>query len=99
WFPPVVGKPRGGLRATWPGAGAPARFGVLQEQPVRVAVEHDPADGLKMRVARLDLMRQGVDVTEAALERRADEDGRHAGGLIDVVGDADRYVDGLRAAE
>ena len=45
------------------------------------------ADGFIMRVARLDLLRQVVDVAEAALEGVAGEDRVDAGGLVGPVGD------------
>ncbi len=54
---------------------------------------------LEMRLARLDLLRQRMDVAEAALERRAEEDRRGAGGLVDPVRRLLGLVDGLRAGE
>ena len=52
-----------------------------------------------MRLARLDLLRQRMDVAEAALERRAEEDRRGAGGLVDPVRRLLGLVDGLGAGE
>src|ERR1700733_13527332 len=52
-----------------------------------------------MRLTRLDLLRQGMDVAEASLERGAGEDRRSAGGLVDVVGDLDRRSDRVGATE
>ena len=45
------------------------------------------ADGFVMGVAGLDLLREGVDVAEAALEGAAGEDRVDAGGLVGPVGD------------
>ena len=72
---------------------------ILQKQSVRIAVEHDLADHFEMRVARLDLLRQRVHVAEPPLERRALEDRRHAGRLVNVIRRFDRRFDRLRAAQ
>ena len=52
-----------------------------------------------MRVARLDLLGDGVDVAEAALEGAAGEDRVDAGGLVDGVGDRDGAGDRMGAGE
>src|SRR3982074_3979144 len=71
----------------------------LHERAVGIAVQHHAADGLEMRLARLDLLRQRMDVAEAALERRAEEDRPSAGGLVEPVGCLLGDMDGLRAAQ
>jgi hypothetical protein len=48
-----------------------------------------------MGVAGLDLLREGVDVAEAALQGAAGEDRVDAGGLVGPVGDRDGVGDGL----
>src|SRR4051812_680287 len=77
----------------------PANKPSAEESILGVAVQHDLTDRLEVRLARLDLLRQRVDVAEAALERRAEEDRRGAGRLVDRVGDFERCQDGLAAAE
>jgi hypothetical protein len=52
-----------------------------------------------MRVARLDLLREGVDVAEAALERAPWEDRIDPGCLVGVVGDRDGTRYRMRAGE
>src|SRR3954454_1158922 len=86
---PSTGSKPGSLRSK----------GSAEEAVVRVAVQHNLADRLEMRLARLDLLRQGVDVAEAPLERRAEEDRRGAGRLVDRVGDVERGADRLAAAQ
>ena len=71
----------------------------LQEYPIRIAVEHHPADRLEVRVARLDLLRQRMDIAEPALERRAAEDGGRASGLVNIIGDLDGRSDGVGTAK
>jgi hypothetical protein len=48
-----------------------------------------------MGVARLGLLRQGVDVAEAALEGAAGEDRVDAGGLVGPVGGRNGAGDGI----
>ena len=62
--------------ATSPAHGRGAR---LQEDPWRLDAEHDLAYRFEMCGARLDLLRQSVDVAEAPLERGAEEDRIHPG--------------------
>src|SRR5260370_37268232 len=66
----------------------PAPFKAYKNNLWRVA-EEDLAYGFVMGVARLDLLREGVDVAEAALEGAAGEDRVDAGGLVGPVGDCD----------
>src|SRR5260370_4102029 len=69
------------------------RVRTLQKHLRRLAEQH-LADGFVMGVARLDLLREGVDVAEAALEGAAGEDRVDSGGLAGPVGD--RYGAGSR---
>src|SRR5471030_513352 len=69
------------------------------ESAVGVAVEHHPSDVLEMRLARLDLLRQRMDVAEASLERRAEEDCRSAGRLVGAVGDLESALDRMAAGQ
>src|SRR5215469_14338193 len=62
------------------------KTGNLQEHLRRGAEKHLP-DGLVMGVARLDLLRDGVDVAEAALERAAGKDRVDPSSLVSPVGD------------
>ena len=73
-------------------------WATLEEHLGRVA-EEDLADGFVMGVARLDLLRQGVDVAEAALEGAAGEDRVDAGGLVGAVGDIYGAGDRVGAGE
>ena len=57
------------------------------------------ADGFVMGIERLDLLREGVDVAEAALEGTAGEDRIDAGGLVGAVGDRDCAGDRVGAGE
>ena len=69
--------------------------GVLQPgQSVGVEAEEILADRLEMLLAALHLLRDGVDVAEAALERVLFEDRGRSGGMIGHVDDAHRLVDG-----
>jgi hypothetical protein len=52
-----------------------------------------------MGVAGLDLLREGVDVAEAALEGAAGEDRVDAGGLVGPVGDCHGAGDRIGAGE
>src|SRR6516162_5534276 len=70
----------------------------LKKRLGRVAEQY-LADGLVMRVARLDLLREGVDVAEATLERAAGEDRVDAGGLVGPVGDGDGARNRMRAGQ
>jgi hypothetical protein len=56
------------------------------QKDLRRVPEEDLTDGFVMGVARLDLLRNGVDVAEAGLERVAGEDRVNAGGLVGGVG-------------
>ena len=49
--------------------------------------------------ARLDLLRQSVDVAEAPLEGATREDRIHPGGFIGEVRHLDRRLDRMRAAQ
>jgi hypothetical protein len=61
----------------------------------RVAEQH-LADGFVMDVARLDLLGDGVDVADAALERAFREDRVDCGGFEGGVGDRDGAGDRVR---
>ena len=52
-----------------------------------------------MGLARLDLLAERVDVTEPPLERRTDEDRGGAGRPIGIVGDFERDMNRMAAAE
>jgi hypothetical protein len=64
----------------------PAPFKAYKNNLWRVA-EEDLAYGFVMGVPGLDLLGEGVDVAEAALEGAAGEDRVDAGGLAGPVGD------------
>jgi hypothetical protein len=64
----------------------------------RIAEQH-LADSLIMRVARLDLLGEGADVAEAALERAPRKDRVDAGGLVSVVRDRNGARNRVRAGE
>src|SRR5467141_3086044 len=70
----------------------------LEKHLGRVAEQY-LADGLVMGIARLNLLREGVEVAEAALERAPREDRIDPGGLVGPVGDRDGAGDGVRAGE
>src|SRR2546423_9576376 len=70
----------------------------LQEHLWRVA-EEDLAAGFVMGVAGLDLLRQCVDIAEAALEGAAGEDRVDAGGFVSPVGDSNGAGDRVRSGE
>jgi hypothetical protein len=73
-----------------------SRGRTLKEHLRRVAEQH-LADGFVVGVARLDLLGDGVDVAEAALEGAAGEDRIDAGGLVDGVADCDGSGDRMGA--
>src|SRR5438552_3245906 len=60
---------------------------------------HALPDRAEVRVTRLDLLRQGVDVAEAPFVGRAEEDRRGAGGLEDIVRRLERGMDDVAAAQ
>src|SRR5437868_3878613 len=82
----------------WQGMGRGTGLETLKEHLGRVA-EENLADGFVMGVARLDLLGEGVDVAEAALEGAAGEDRFNAGGLVGSVGDRDGAGDRVGAGE
>jgi hypothetical protein len=57
------------------------------------------ADGFVVGVVGLDLLGDGVDVAEAALEGAAGEDRVDAGGLVGPVGDRDGARNSIEARE
>src|SRR5271167_1658601 len=70
----------------------------LKKHLGRVAEQY-LADGLVMRVARLDLLREGVDVAEAALEGATGKDRIDSGRLVGPVGDGEGARNRMRAGE
>src|SRR5579885_468514 len=52
-----------------------------------------------MRAAGLELLGNGVQVAEAALERMLLEDGRGTGGVIGEIADGNGFLDRLRRRE
>src|SRR5260370_36041322 len=76
----------------------PAPFKAYKNNLWRVA-EEDLAYGFVMGVPGLDLLGEGVDVAEAALEGSAGEDRVDAGGLVGPVGDGDGAGDRVGAGE
>ena len=86
---PLTRHPRGKRGMTTKRLTCPATPGsrgrILQERPRRLDAEHDLPHRLEVRGARLDLLRQRVDVAEPPLERGAEEDRVHAGRLVGIV--------------
>src|SRR6185437_6220130 len=78
-----------------PGAGASATRSGLSREHRRVGIEaeQDLADAFVMDVACLDLLRDGVDVAEAALKGLGVEDRSRAGHVIGGVDYLRRLVD------
>jgi len=70
----------------------------LEKHLGRVAEQH-LADRLVVGIARLDLLREGVDVAEAALEGAPGEDCVNPCRLVGVVGDRDGAGYRMRAGE
>src|SRR5271165_1625534 len=62
-------------------------------QSVGVQAEEVLADGLEMLLPSLQLLRDGVDVPEAALERVFFKDRSRSGGMVGHVDDDNRLVD------
>ena len=83
---PDLGIYRGRLKVMQ-GLDVPTHDGPLSEKHFGWVAEKDLADGFVMRVARLDLLRDGVDVAEAALKWAAGEDRIDAGGFVGPIGD------------
>jgi hypothetical protein len=77
---------------------APQLARALEKHLGGIAEQH-LANSLVMGVARLDLLREGVDVSEAPLERAPWEDRVDPGRLIGVVGDRDRTCYRIGAGE
>src|SRR5205807_5898516 len=83
----------------WQGMGRAAGLWETLKEHLGWVAEENLADGFVMGVARLDLLREGVDVAEAALEGAAGEDRINAGGLVGSVGDRDGAGDRVGAGE
>src|SRR5579859_3426267 len=67
----------------------------LEKRGLRLQPEQILADELVMRFATLELLRDGVDVAEASLERAILEDRVRAGQAVRGVDDRGRFVRGV----
>src|SRR6516165_6750149 len=65
-----------------------------EHRRIRREAEEDSADRLVMRLPRLGLLRGGMHVAKAALERAVVEDRRRTGAVIKGVDDVASLVDG-----
>src|SRR6516165_6937746 len=65
-----------------------------EHRRIRREAEEDTADRLVMRLSPLGLLRGGMHVAEAALERAVVEDRRRTGAVIEGVDDLASLVDG-----
>ena len=74
------------LFPVWQGMGRGAGLWETLQKHLGWVAEEDLADGFVMGVARLDLLGEGVDIAEAALERAAGEDRVDTGGITGVEG-------------
>src|SRR5438270_3461551 len=83
----------------WQGMGRGADHWETLKKHLGGVDEEGFADGFVMRVCAFDLLREGVDVAEAALEGAAGEDRVDAGGLVGAVGEYDGAGDGVGAGE
>ena len=75
-----------------------AETSLLEEYFGRVAEQH-LADGLIMRVARLDLLGEGVDIAKPTLERAPRKDRVDPRGLVSVVGNRNGVRNRVRAGK
>src|SRR5260370_28517400 len=83
----------------WQGMGRGAGLWETLKEHFRWVAEQHFSDGFVMGVPRLDLLREGGEVAEAAFEGAAGGDRVDAGGLVGPVGDRDGAGDRVGAGE